>query len=128
MDRSGSIFKTSMHSTWWMESFDLPYVQTAAECTENCSCRSRGPSCLAASAAEGRKLPCSKSCRWEEAFKDIASHHIQLVSYWRLCLLHSLVSHLSLLRLRLGPGHPEHPFSSVNRLSLAFLYDWHDSI
>lgn len=128
MERSGSIFKTSIHSTWWIESFDLLYVQTAAECTENCSCGPRGLSCLAASAAEGRKLPCSQCCRWEEAFKDVASHNIQLVSYWHLCLLHSLISHLGLLRLRLGPGHLEHPSPSVNRLSLPFPYDWHDSI
>lgn len=78
---------------------------------------------------EGRKLPCSQCYRWEEAVKDIASYNIGLIHIGRhRCLLHSLMSPLSFLRLRLVLGHLEHPSSSVKRLLLAYPYDWHYSM
>lgn len=37
MERSGSVFRASVRSAWWMEAFAVLHVHAAAECTENCS-------------------------------------------------------------------------------------------
>lgn len=87
--------------------------------------RSRGPSCLAASAVEGRKLACSWCCGWEEeTFEDFASQEY-LVGSYQCHLPHRLVARLALSRLWLGLGHLEHPSPSLKRLRLAFPCDWH---